>query len=153
MRGRYRNSIKVNEPGAQPAVFKVITSYFLFFFFSPSPLLNQLSETGHNRSGPAVVNGGQGQAHTQRKTAFNYWGEDMTGDQSPCPCSVSEVEERWGLWWDFQRPSGSGSFMHLDKKKRSESRNTNTCCLFTYLENILNVIKLDFSGLYCTEGS
>lgn len=66
MRGRYRNSIKVNEPGAQPPVFKVITSHFPFFFFS---FPNHLSESGHNRSDPAFIKGGQGQTqHTHTHT-------------------------------------------------------------------------------------
>lgn len=96
IRGKYRNSIKVNEPGAQPPVFKVITSYFLCFFPPPR---QPVSLTVHNRSDPAFIKGGQGQTeHTNRgKTAFNYWGEVLAGDQSPCPHSVSEAELLWCL--------------------------------------------------------
>lgn len=88
MRGGYRNSIKVNEPGAQPPFSNVMTSYFLlllFFFFSfLEPGSVRPSTTG---SDPVFIKGWQGQtehmhAHTctQKKTDFNYWGEEMASD-------------------------------------------------------------------------
>lgn len=87
IRSIYRNSIKVNEPAAQPWVLKVITSCFRFLFPIPS---TQLSETVHTSSDPAFIEGG-GRAtqntQTEGKQPFNYWGELMAGDQSPC-CSL-----------------------------------------------------------------
>lgn len=87
IRSKYRNSIKVNEPGAQPWLLKVITSCFRFLIPIPS---TQLSETVHTSSDSAFIEGG-GQGHTEHtnrgKQPFNYWGELMAGDQSPC-CSL-----------------------------------------------------------------
>lgn len=63
IRSKYRNSIKVDEPGAQPWVLKVITSCFRFLFPIPS---TQLSETVHTSSDPAFIEGGgQGGRATQ----------------------------------------------------------------------------------------
>lgn len=126
MRGRYRNSVKANEPAAH--VFKVITSYFLFFF--PTGAV-RLSTTGVTlpllRVEPAHIN-------THRGKQALIIGVKMWRVINLHVPSVGVLSLNFN--GDGQGASGCSSFLHQHQLDQKYSEHKVRClCLRHHLRH------------------